>query len=1153
MKVTNNPIDKLEIPLFKRTLKFMPNQTRFRLIILFMFFSSISKAQEIHSLPFTYNNVTAPQIKQSFDTLHNFFNKLHDHKKLNPTVSAPPANPATIFSTETWGPGTWGLGMFSEMMHFTDPPIPNWSVYPEWYNIVDYHTPYYYSAHPSLWHTGRIIIAYIHAYGHDPQPIYLQRIKDGLNYVISEQLPSGNFYEYKARKYQGSTEENLIDSFLERFEAIRCLSEGYTFLNSIGDHTMNEALWVAIVKGGDHIKNFVWQPNQNINGYAWGVWALVGAYKATGKAEYLVEAERLTGEIIENGNQRSDGSWITPGFSEENQEIWHDSFMQYHGVILRGLSEIYAITYDQNLKTTLKSKINSTINHVISYNQQYGGDKTRLLEHDYAFISKYHANHTQFNQLIQLTNPVSTNNNYYDLMTSIDFNHDGIDEIAMYDREGKYYKVFNTAGGIFDGVTPNGPLFSFMTSGDFDNDGKDELAFHYTSDDAIVSVLNENLSWSGTMRTYNNNFDLMTSVFDATEERDHVALYDKQAKFLQIYRHNTNTPVFSGNTLNGADLELMASGNFDGDDEEEIVFYQPQHLGSRIYIYSQDLTWQVTIEPNNSTFDLIASVNYDGKGADEIALYDKQTRKLSIYRIGFNAPVFSVNTSQPFDLMSVGNFDTDEKDEIAFYSNTSGNISYFDIDESYPYTATNFLQGLIYVKENVDYSTSDLEKIEDLIQGIFAAINDRVINGKRDVADQNFMTMALYLNPDFGHFELTHIGSIHTAITSFDQIAAVNFDNLGRDEIALYDLQSNLYKVFEDNNNNAVFSGYTPNGAPFNLMTSGDFDNDQKDEIALYMSSYFDGLVSVLNEDLSWRGSIRTYNTDFDMITQIDYDNDNFDDVVLYDKENKFLSIYKNNINTPVFSGNTLNGPLLNLICSGDFDGDGDEEFAFYMNYNGLVSILDKNLSWEASIYTNNVTFDMIGRIDYDGDGNQDEIVLYDRESKLLNIYKRGIANPVFSRFTNNGPEFDLMTIGNFDQDASEEIAFYMNYDGVVTILDIDLSISNPNSGGRSDASNHAITTYSATINTDIQELIFSIVDTRGGKTIIQYQIPQDTYLEIIMYDVKGTKINTFEKGHRTSGIYESSFDTSALSPGLYIYRIITDHSAKSVKMFYAH
>lgn len=858
----------------------MGKSTSIRLFLPVLFLIIISvqlKAQEIHDLPFSYNSYSELDLKNNFDSLHQFSELIYANNKLYSVISSDPEN--NLFSTEHWPLGTWGNGYFSEQVHHRKYPVPNWGednqLYMNWYNQYTYNgDSLYLSSHPLTWHTGRRVIAYIHAYKNNPLPIYMSRIKEGLQYLMDEQNNSGGFNWYYKRQSQNSTADfNVQEDFIHGLSGIRALSEGFVLLNSIGDHGLTSELWNSIKSAGLYleradIKDAVINNYQRINARSWNVWAIVAMYKATGKHSYLDLAEDITKGYLYSDYQRADGSWISPNELQTAADYWHDSYIQYHGIILRGLVEIYSLTDDTTFKSDLQTAIFKSINHVIDYNGEYGGNETRLNQN--GFINKYH---------------------------------------------------------------------------------------------------------------------------------------------------------FKDESKNITDL----------------------------------------------------------------------------------------------------------------------------------YTASEFQQGLIYAKKSMHFSSTDLTKIDHLINGIFKSMISEI--HKHKVPGVNMISLALALNDDFNHQNLTHSGSIHTLNTTFDAIVPVDFDNdvqLERDEIALYDFEDKLYNVYEINNDNAVFSQNTLNGPLFSLVTSGDFDNDLKDELAMYRNTYSDGLVSVMNEDLSWRGSIRTYNIGFDMIAPIDFDNDGYKDVVLYDKEGQLLEIYKNGINTPVFSGITQNGASFDLMTTGDFDADGEEEIVLYRTTtaDGLVSILNKDLSWQASIRTYNTEFDMIATIDYDKDGTKDEVLLYDRDINLLTIYEIGLDQPIFSRYTNNGATFDLITTGNFDSDSDPEVAFYRKSDGIITILDIDLNYSSPNSAGRlSPEDNNGII-----VNEIIEgEMNFSILNAGKGNALVQYKLAIDSYVEIIMYDLQGNSLCTIAKGYYSHGLYERMVDISKLPTGIYLYSILTNDSKKTVKVIHTN
>jgi len=67
--------------------------------------------------------------------------------------------------------------------------------------------------------------------------------------------------------------------------------------------------------------------------------------------------------------------------------------------------------------------------------------------------------------------------------------------------------------------------------------------------------------------------------------------------------------------------------------------------------------------------------------------------------------------------------------------------------------------------------------------------------------------------------------------------------------------------------------------------------------------------------------------------------------------------------------------------------------------------------------------------------------------------------------------------------------------------------------------------------------------------TTIRYQIPEPAHVTIIVYDVLGNEIEIIVKEEQHGGSYEIDFDGSALTSGIYYYRIITDNFSQTKKM----
>ena len=72
--------------------------------------------------------------------------------------------------------------------------------------------------------------------------------------------------------------------------------------------------------------------------------------------------------------------------------------------------------------------------------------------------------------------------------------------------------------------------------------------------------------------------------------------------------------------------------------------------------------------------------------------------------------------------------------------------------------------------------------------------------------------------------------------------------------------------------------------------------------------------------------------------------------------------------------------------------------------------------------------------------------------------------------------------------------------------------------------------------------------------TTIQYEIPKECHVELIIYDILGRKINTLQNDVLNPGLYKSVWDGiddagNHVSSGIYIYQIQAGESKKSNKM----
>ncbi|MBI3218946.1 MAG: T9SS type A sorting domain-containing protein [Bacteroidetes bacterium] len=68
-----------------------------------------------------------------------------------------------------------------------------------------------------------------------------------------------------------------------------------------------------------------------------------------------------------------------------------------------------------------------------------------------------------------------------------------------------------------------------------------------------------------------------------------------------------------------------------------------------------------------------------------------------------------------------------------------------------------------------------------------------------------------------------------------------------------------------------------------------------------------------------------------------------------------------------------------------------------------------------------------------------------------------------------------------------------------------------------------------------------------GGEVTVNFQVPNDTYVRIALYDALGRKVTELKSETVTAGVYNTSFDISNLPSGAYTVRMEYDYFTKAV------
>ena len=95
---------------------------------------------------------------------------------------------------------------------------------------------------------------------------------------------------------------------------------------------------------------------------------------------------------------------------------------------------------------------------------------------------------------------------------------------------------------------------------------------------------------------------------------------------------------------------------------------------------------------------------------------------------------------------------------------------------------------------------------------------------------------------------------------------------------------------------------------------------------------------------------------------------------------------------------------------------------------------------------------------------------------------------------------------------------------------------------------------YSNVVNVDLTApTVFSLEQNYPNpfnpSTVINYNIPQNSFVTLKVYDVIGNEVATLVNQTQSAGKYEVRFDASNLSNGVYMYSIKTDNFTSTKKM----
>jgi|GEM_PF-2737941 len=308
---------------------------------------------------------------EHFDSLHDMMESEHRSRKLIKIELEP--NPVIVEDNDSnWHEGTWHRGYYYQK---EDSIWLNENINNE-----------YWACHPFIRHTAQYTRSYIHLdkrtenLNEDYQNIinhafnYLIHIayRENGGYIWWKNRPA--FYSTNSPEIKGSNKPDILVTS----HAVKALCEGYWYMIYCCNNN-NTNLYNQIIESANWLlyQNYE-QVNSNYKGF--GAWALANTYKITGNIQYYNKAKEICVKLINEQTKTGvfEGLWLTGGIDQikievdsidYDYQIYHDTKIDYHLIILGGLLETFTATSDFDIifKNNLLNAINRGMNHVINY------------------------------------------------------------------------------------------------------------------------------------------------------------------------------------------------------------------------------------------------------------------------------------------------------------------------------------------------------------------------------------------------------------------------------------------------------------------------------------------------------------------------------------------------------------------------------------------------------------------------------------------------------------------------------------------------------------------------------------------------------------------------------------------------------------------
>ncbi|MBC8754909.1 T9SS type A sorting domain-containing protein [Kordia sp. YSTF-M3] len=518
-------------------------------------------------------------------------------------------------------------------------------------------------------------------------------------------------------------------------------------------------------------------------------------------------------------------------------ERWHDSELDYHGIMIEGIAQLYRRLSDPTLKANARKKVIASINHLIDYNGTINGLENTTFEPFFVDLPA---------------------DSYYGELSQTRLTTDF--KVAKYHRESSDYDPGDLGTSAVIGaqilrslIVSKNNLKTTLLPTDIDRLNKmiDGMAYGIIQDPASLAVqqfydlalyLNRdaiNGNFPGTQYTNDKLIVSFENKLISAFHQDDVPAGDKLVRVDNFYIHEQES-------------YQMVSGDFSGDgDDEAIISFEY----GNIYRYTENtdgrLTTSERIYDDGVLTLTLESGDFNDNGKDEliVALDNGEIRRYEEDLSGDLTLIetFYSNTSRTIQAMKALDFNNNGKDELIvafddgsirrYRVNTPGDLA--PILHPINYIPNQFVTAL----ESGDFDGDENEELILLYDhGVIKRYKEENIGGTLSVTNE----------------------TVYASASNALNIKAGDFDDDMKDEliIALDDdtiwrYKENVSGVLTANINGPFYN----HNQSVKALAVGDFNNDDTEELVI---SFQYGLIYRYYENSSGNLQIKEgiYNCD---------------------------------------------------------------------------------------------------------------------------------------------------------------------------------------------------------------------------------------------------------------------------------------------------